>query len=91
MNASLKCATALAADDFSGEWVAPLVFFIFFFNSFFLAAQINDSLSGFKILVADNGIMMIFQQVLIPLATIDIAVSYLIIMGGNYWIVSNYN
>ena len=61
VNSALKGIATLAADDFPGESVAILILITSFDDTFFGCPLMNKSLSGFKVLPADDCLVMIFD------------------------------
>ena len=70
VNPALKSIAALAADDLAREGVAVLVFVASFDDAFFRSSLANKSVSGFKILPADDCLVMILDHVLRLLAVV---------------------
>ncbi|MPM26990.1 hypothetical protein SDC9_73495 [bioreactor metagenome] len=58
-----------------------MVLILIFFHAFFFAVLFNDSLRGIEILMADNRIMMIFNQELVFFTVIVVAVEVHIGVG----------
>ena len=61
MNPAFKGIATLAADDFPGEGVAILILITSFDDTFFGCPLMNKSVSGFKVLPADDGLVMILD------------------------------
>ncbi len=61
---ALKGIAALAADDLPREGIAILVFVASFDDTFFRSPLVNKSVSGFKVLSADDCLVMILDHVL---------------------------
>ena len=64
MNPAFKGISTLAADDFPGEGVAILILITSFDDTFFGCPLMNKSVSGFKVLPADDCFVMILDQIL---------------------------
>ena len=67
---ALKGIAALAADDLPGEGIAILVFVASFDDAFFRCPLVNKSVCGFKVLPADDCLVMILDHVLCLLAVV---------------------
>ena len=61
VNPAFKGIATLAANDFPGESVAILILITSFDDTFFGCPLMNKSLSGFKVLPADDCLVMIFD------------------------------
>ena len=81
MNPSLKMRTALSAGYLAGENISCPVFAFLLDNTLFLASLLHDQLRFFKILMADNSLMMVFKKVLVLFAVICMAVGVAIGIG----------
>ena len=64
VNPALKGIATLAAEDFPRESVAILVLITSFDDTFFGCPLMNKSVSGFKVLPADDCFVMILDQIL---------------------------
>ncbi len=74
VDTALEFSAALTADDFARERISVLVLILIFFYAFFFAMLFDDSLRGFKVLAADNCIVMIFNEILVFFTIIVVAV-----------------
>ena len=70
VNSAFESVAALAADDLPGEGVAILVFVASFDDTFFRSPLVNKSMSGFKVLPADDCLVMILDHVLCLFAVV---------------------
>ena len=73
VNTALKSIAALATDDLPREGVAILVFVAFFDDTFFRRPLVDESVSGFKVLPADDCLVMILDHVLCLLAVVVVS------------------
>ena len=72
INVPFKNATALAANELTGEWVSSLETRIVLPDVLFLRPLLNESTDCFKILPADNRLVMIFHVELVALSVIGV-------------------
>ena len=70
---ALKGIAALAADDLPGEGVAIVVFVAPLDDTFFRCPLVNKSVSGFKVLPADDCLVMILDHILCLLAVVVVS------------------
>ena len=70
MNPALEGVAALTADDLAGESVSVLVFIGTFYHAFFGSPLTYKNPCSFKILTADDCLVMILDHVLCLLAVI---------------------